>query len=249
MGRNHFLERSRWGRSIIPLAVLLSIGLASVIAITALRTGADTEPPAASDSPTTPESSDEPGPVVPDEDIPEVLVLDTFGSELVSDMWTGFEHDFTGAISAGVEYWSAYTGNLDPDRGEELGEAIYSEAMLADLGADELRAMAIDSRESIGVPAEGELPEGTDLIVAFSNYQTYGYDEDRVNLLLLGEATVYTDDGAPQASPVLYPLVMVWESGDWKIDGFPFGDLDYEALLADPGSLAATELGWRRLTR
>jgi hypothetical protein len=42
---------------------------------------------------------------------------------------------------------------------------------------------------------------------------------------------------------------MVWESGDWKIDGFPFGDLDYQALVADPGSLEATELGWYRLTR
>ncbi|MBO3732757.1 hypothetical protein [Glycomyces niveus] len=181
--------------------------------------------------------------------MPQVLVLDTVGTELVSGMWTGFDHDLTGAVSAGVEYWSAYSGNLDPGRGEELGASIFSESMLAEFDTEGLRAKALDSRESLGIPAEGEVPEGTDLIVAFSNYQTYGYEADRVNLLLLGEATVYVDDGVPQTSPVLAPLVMVWEGGDWKIDGFPFGDLDYQSLVAEPGSLEATELGWFRLTR
>ncbi|MEU5156103.1 hypothetical protein [Glycomyces sp. NPDC021274] len=249
MGRNHFLARSRWGRLVVPLVVLLALGLGGVIALAALQSGDDGAPTAETESSTLTEPSAETSPVVPDEDVPEVLVLDTVGTELVSGMWTGFDHDLTGAVSAAVEYWSAYSANLDPGRGEELGAAIYSESMLADLDAEELRAMALDSRESIGVPAEGEVPEGTDLIVAFSNYQTYGYAADRVNVLLLGEATIYTDDGVPQASPMVYPLVMVWESGDWKIDGFPFGDLDYQALVADPGSLEATELGWYRLTR
>ncbi|WP_157974919.1 hypothetical protein [Glycomyces dulcitolivorans] len=248
MGRNHFLDRSRRGRFTVPVIALLALGLAGVLSVVALRSGGEDAPAAENESPTPTESSAESNSVVPDEDVPEVLVLDTVGTELVSGMWTGFDHDLTGAISAGVEYWSAYSANLDPSRGEALGAVIYSESMLAELDAEALRAMALDSRDEIGVPAEGEVPEGTDLNVAFSNYQTYGHSEDRVNVLLLGEATVY-DDGVPQTSPVLYPLVMVWEGGDWKIDGFPFGDLDYEALLADPGSLEATELGWFRLTR
>ncbi|WP_030157253.1 hypothetical protein [Glycomyces sp. NRRL B-16210] len=249
MGRNNFLARSRSGRLVVPLVVVLVLGLGGILTIAALQSGDDDASAAANQpSPSTGPSA-EASPVVPDQDVPEVLVLDTVGTELVSGMWVGFDHDLTGAISAGVEYWSTYSANLDPDRGEALGAAIFSESMLADLDTEGLRAKALDSRESIGVPAEGEVPEGIDLNVAFSNYQTYGYEADRVNLLLLGEATVYTDDGLPQTSPVLNPLVMVWESGDWKIDGFPFGELDYQSLLADPGSLEATELGWSRLTR
>lgn len=249
MGRNAFLSRSRSGRVIVPLAVLLVLGLGVVVALAALQPENEAAPAAESPSPTSVETSAEEVPSVPDDDVPQVLVLKSAGSQLVSGMWTGFDRDLTGAISAGVEYWSTYSANLDPDRSEALGAAIYSESMLAELDAEALRAMAIDSRDKIGLPAEGEVPEGTDLNVAFSNYQTYGHSEDRVNVLLLGEATVYVDDGAPQTSPVLYPLVMVWESGDWKIDGFPFGDLDYETLMTEPGSLEATELGWYRLTR
>jgi hypothetical protein len=249
MGRNHFLDRSRRGRFTVPVIALLALGLAGVLSVVALRSGGEDAPAAENESPTSTESSAESNSVVPDKDVPEVLVLDTVGTELVSGMWTGFDHDLTGAISAGVEYWSAYSGNLDPSRGQELGAAMFSESMLAEFDTEGLGAKALDSRESIGIPAEGEVPEGTDLIVAFSNYQTYGYEVDRVNLLLLGEATVYVDDGVPQTSPVVTPLVMVWESGDWKIDGFPFGDIDYQALVADPGSLEATELGWYRLTR
>lgn len=249
MGRNHFLERSRWRRLVVPIALLLVLGLGGVIALAALQSADDSAPTAESEPSATTGPSAEASAVVPDQDVPEVLVLDTVGTKLVSGMWTGFDHDLVGAVSAGVEFWSAYSANLDPGRGEELGAAIYSESMLADLDTEELRAMAIDSRESIGIPVEGAVPEGTDLNVAFSNYQTYGYEADRVNVLLLGESTVYIDDGVPQTSPVVYPLVMVWESGDWKIDGFPFGDLDYQSLVADPGSLEATELGWHRLTR
>jgi hypothetical protein len=249
MGRNTFLSRSRSGRVVVPLAVLLVLSLGGAVALAAIHFRDDGSPAAESESPTSAEPGPESGPVVPDQDVPEVLVLDTVGTQLVSGMWTGFDHDLTGAISAGVEYWSAYSGNLDPGRGEELGAVMFSESMLAEFDTEGLGAKALDSRESIGIPAEGEVPEGTDLIVAFSNYQTFGYEADRVNLLLLGEATVYVDDGVPQTSPVVTPLVMVWESGDWKIDGFPFGDLDYQALVADPGSLEAAELGWYRLTR
>lgn len=248
MGRNDFLQRPRRG---ILLAFLAGAVIATILAVVvvALQPGKGSNDPAVAEPETPTGPSTETAPVAPDEEVPEVLVLDSVGTTLVSGMWVGFDHDLTGAISAGVEYWSSYTANLDPDRSEVLGPAIFSESMLADLDADGLRAMAIDSRESIGVPTDGAVPEGTDLIVAFSNYQTYGYDEDHVNLLLLGEATVYLDDGVPQSSPVLYPLVMVWQSGDWKIDGFPFGDLDYQSLVADPGSLEAAELGWKRLTR
>jgi hypothetical protein len=249
MGHNHFLQRSRWGRAAVPLAVLLVLAVGGAIAFAANQAGDEDAPVADSAPPTQAETSAEAVPSVPDDDVPEVLVLESSGTTLVSDMWTGFDRDLVGAISAGVEYWSTYSANLDPDRSEALGAAIYSEGMLAELDAEKLRAMAIDSREKIGIPAEGEVPEGTDLNVAFTNYQVYGHSDDRVNVLLLGEATVYTSDGLPESYPVLYPLIMVWESGDWKIDGFPFGDLDYEALVAEPGSLAATELGWYRLTR
>ena len=166
------------------------------------------------------------------------------GSRVVNDVPLGYPRSTIGAVSAAAAYMTQIASTLDPDRAAAVfrltADPSYPSA--PQQGAQGV----ISEREQLGLPASGPVPAGTSLVFDPAEYQVRDISADRVTVLLLADYVITLPAQGTQTRVGVYPLVMHWAGGDWKILA-PQAGTDYSGLSAPPGSAQAASAGWQRL--
>lgn len=167
------------------------------------------------------------------------------GHRLVDGVATGFPHTLVGAVSAAAEQATQLGSTLDPQRGAAIARVLADPSWTE--AANDYAAGVVKSRVQLGLSASGALPPEAGRALGAVAYQVRGASADQVTVLLLGYLTTSTPAAGTQTRIGVFPAMMRWTSGDWKVE--QGGGGDYDRLMAQPGSAAAKALGWQDLIR
>ncbi|MGH8791219.1 MAG: hypothetical protein ACRDXX_01040 [Stackebrandtia sp.] len=168
------------------------------------------------------------------------------GERTEAGVSVGYPHTTVGAVSAAVEYVSQLTSTLDPDRAVEIADVVVHPD--SELKAEDAAQGPVNTRKDLGLPEEGELPDGVSTVMAPVSYQLRDHADDEMTVLLLAYWTYTPETGEPRTEVAVLPAVMRWNGDDWK--WFTQRDVaDYSDLSADPASDDAKSKGWLGLTR
>lgn len=242
MPDNQFLAKPRRGRQIAIATTVLIAVVAVTVAIT-IWVSQPSKAPQAGPSPTDTPRSNDTG--TPDTDIPDALTVIS-GDKLIDGVSVGYPQNLIGAVSASVEYVSQVGSTLDPDRAEEIGMIVVDPE--AGYDQQDFRKGPVTTRKEMELPTSGKVPSGAGCALAPVGYQTRGISDSQVNVLLLGYATLTYPNGTTDTRVGVYPVVMSWKEGDWKMSPMDTS-IDYSSLAAPLGTDEATAAGWRTLTR
>lgn len=163
------------------------------------------------------------------------------GARWVDGLALGYPDNRSGALSAGLEYTTAYVECLDPDRLRAITRDVAAPG--GRLGGDPV-AVTGSERALIGAPASGPLPAGTALVLTGRMYQLLNFDQHGARLLLMFTMAATGPNAADLAGQVLtLPVQLSWVRGDWKLVAWG-GGAKYRSLIAAPDSTAAYDNGW-----
>ncbi len=156
--------------------------------------------------------------------------------------WTGAAQ---GAISAADEFARDIGSTLDPDTAAAIlrltADPSYSQ------GPQQYAQGVVTTREVLGLPASGPVPDGASAVLQPVEYQLENTAADQVTVLFLTDLDVTLPGQGTQAKVSLFPLRMHWDGGDWKIlPPQPAGD--FASLLTQPGTSQAAAAGWKELS-
>lgn len=170
----------------------------------------------------------------------------TPGSGLVEGISVGYPHTLPGAVSAAVEYWAQHGSNLDPERARTIAQVIADPAWQ---GASETFANgAVNLQKGLGLQGEGDVPAGYSVALAPAGYQLREPANDQVLVLLLSYLTTQTPTTGTKSAVGVFPALMRWVDGDWKMAEFHDGD-QYVPLARTPNTQEAAAAGWKGLMR
>ncbi len=163
------------------------------------------------------------------------------GARWVGGLALGYPDTQSGALSAGLEYTTAYVECLDPTRLRAIAREITAPG--EQIGADPAVVTAGD-RALIGAPASGPLPAGTALVLTGRMYQLRDFAQGQARLLLMFTLMASGPDAPDLSGKVLtLPIHLKWADGDWKLTTWDGGE-GYRSLVAAPDSTAAYDAGW-----
>jgi len=166
------------------------------------------------------------------------------GRELVNGVYLGYPHSTQGAVSAADQFATQLGSTLDPDRVAAVMR------MTADpsypQGPQAFAQGMISTRQGLGLPASGPVPDGASLVLEPVQYQVRDVTPDQVTVLLLSDFVITLPAQGTQTRIAVYPLSMHWAQDDWKI--LAPGSTSYVKLAAEPGSPQAASDGWQELT-
>ena len=166
------------------------------------------------------------------------------GRELVNGVYLGYPHSTQGAVSAADQFATQLGSTLDPDRVAAVMR------MTADpsypQGPQDFAQGMVSTRQGLGLPASGPVPDGASLVLEPVEYQVRDVTPDHVTVLLLSDFQVFLPAQGTQSQVGVYPLRMHWAQDDWKI--LAPGNTSYLKLAAEPGSPQAASDGWQELT-
>ena len=163
------------------------------------------------------------------------------GARWVDGLALGYPDTRSGALSAGLEYTTAFVECLDTGR---LRAVLHDIAAPGEKISADPAAVTRNDRALIGAPTSGPLPAGTALVLTGRMYQLLNFDQHEARLLLL-----FTLAGSGPSAPDLsgkvlaLPARLIWVSGDWKLATWD-GGMNYQAQIAAPDSTAAYDDGW-----
>lgn len=232
---NEFLAGSNRSRRYIIVGAVAATLMAGVIAGWAMRSEPNPEQHDAVSATTSPSAS-----VSPQASGPLRLVP---GERLVDGIRTGFPHSTAGAVSAAVEMWSQKGSTLDPVHAANVGRQMADSSW----GDAEQRFAAgtRDARQQLGLTAEGPVPAGASMVLGPVAYQLREVSADRVTVFLLGYLTTSTPGGQLETKHSVFPTVLRWDGGDWKVSDPGNQSAILTGLVAKPGSPEAKALGWQ----
>ncbi|GAA3132874.1 hypothetical protein GCM10010466_24360 [Planomonospora alba] len=165
----------------------------------------------------------------------------------------GFPRTELGAVSAAAAALEA-AWTLDAARAEQAA-VLYAPPDQQDAAREAARATARGWRETLGLPAEGGLPEGAALRTETIGvqWQTRAHNQVQVSLLVRVTATKGGEDAGPEySSPVAMSVLMVWRpgvrggAGDWVNTPDPLPTVVPQVAL--PGTPEFVTAGWRAVT-
>jgi hypothetical protein len=163
------------------------------------------------------------------------------GTHWVDGLALGYPDTQSGALSAGLEYTTAFVECLDPDRLSAIAREIAAPG--GKIGSDPA-AVAGNDRVLVGAPASGPLPAGTALVLTGRMYQLLDFDQHEAHLLLLYTMAAAGPNAPDLAGKVLVlPVRLSWVGSDWKLATWD-GGAGYRGLIAAPDSAAAYGDGW-----
>ncbi|MFG1878036.1 hypothetical protein ACGFIV_24595 [Sphaerisporangium sp. NPDC049003] len=166
------------------------------------------------------------------------------GTRMVHEVSVGYPHSMLGAVSAAVQYWGQIASTLDPVRASQIGSVVADPAWPNAVA--ELSEGPINSRERLGLPTSGPVPDGASMLLTPVAYQIRQIRTDSVTVLLLGYLQITLPDQESKNRIGVFPLQMHWAAGDWKMPA-PTLSADYSGLEAMPGSEEAAAMGWQPL--
>ena len=166
------------------------------------------------------------------------------GSEEINGVWLGFPHSTIGVVSAAVALTTEVGSTLDPDRAAAVIRMV-ADPSYAD-APQQAASGAVSDRTALGLHASGPVPQGYDLDVSPQEYQVREVSADRATVLLLSDIVATTPGQGTTTKVGVFPVVMHWVQGDWKILPAP-ATTSYAGLTAEPGSAQAASLGWQEL--
>ena len=209
----------------------LAAGLAVAIPLASHHAHADHPEPAPVAAPAGP--SPQPGDAGP--------VTLVSGTRWVDGLAVGYPDTRSGALSAGLEYTTAFVECLDPDR---LRAVLHDIAAPGEKIAADPVTVTRNDRALIGAPASGPLPAGTALVLTGRMYQLLAFDRHGARVLLLF-TLVASGPNAPDLSGkvLALPAQLSWVGGDWKLATWD-GGTNYQTQVAAPDSTAAYDDGW-----
>lgn len=166
------------------------------------------------------------------------------GQELVNGVYLGYPHSTQGAVSAADQFATQLGSTLDPDRVAAVMR------MTADpsypQGPQDFGQGMTSTRQALGLPASGPVPDGASLVLEPVEYQLRDVTPDQVTVLLLSDFVTTLPDQGTQTRVGVYPLRMHWAQDDWKI--LAPDNASYLKLAVEPGSTEAASDGWQELT-
>lgn len=174
------------------------------------------------------------------------LIVLIRGARLVNGISVGYPHTEIGAVSAAVEYLSQACSTLDSDRAAAIGRLVGDGAPGA--SPDDFAQGPVNTRRYLGLPLSGPLPANASVVLGPVAFQLRDTTADRSLVLLLGYLTTSSPQKGMLSRLGVFPVRMVWQDEDWKITRLA-DTTDYRPLTTQPGSLHATDLGWREMTR
>ncbi|HZR50392.1 MAG TPA: hypothetical protein VFB06_12820 [Streptosporangiaceae bacterium] len=167
------------------------------------------------------------------------------GRELVNGVRLGYPHTAQGAISAADEFARDIGSALDPDTAAAIlrltADPSYSQ------GPQRYAQGVVTTREVLGLPASGPVPDGASAVLQPVEYQLKYLAADQVTVLFLTDLDVTLPGQGTQAKVSLFPLRMHWARGDWKIL-LPRPAGDFSSLLTEPDTSQAAAAGWKELS-
>jgi hypothetical protein len=177
--------------------------------------------------------------------VPSGAVSLVQGARLADGIEVGYPHTAVGAVSASAEYLDAVASTLDPD---------YAASVMRVAGdpgnnalASDLAASTVKLRADLQLPTSGPLA----LPVAFQTtaqmYQLRTATADDVLVLLLTDSTFINARGGMAQTTGVFPVLMHWTGGDWKLESIGGAGQDYSGLAATPDTQAAAAQGWLAL--
>ncbi|WP_194904789.1 hypothetical protein [Catenulispora rubra] len=169
------------------------------------------------------------------------------GANLVNGMYVGYPHTAVGAVSAAVEFWTQIGSTLDPDRAAAVGRLTADPAWTT--APADLAKGPIATRKALGLPASGQVPSGSSVVLSPVQYQVRSQGTDEDSVLLLCDYTTSTPDAGTQTRIGVFPITLHWAAADWKVTDTTADTTDYSSLSATPGSAQATANGWQDFTR
>ncbi|MBG0814456.1 hypothetical protein [Planomonospora sp. ID82291] len=162
----------------------------------------------------------------------------------------GFPRTELGAASAAAAALeTAWT--LDSAQAEQAA-VLYAPPEQQDDARKAAAATVRGWRETIGLPADGKLPEGAALRTETIAVQWHRRAQDQVQVSLLVRVTATKgteDDGPAYSSPVAMSVLMVWHptvrsgAGDWVNTPDPLPTVVPQVSL--PGTPEFTAAGWK----
>ena len=174
----------------------------------------------------------------PEDDGPIALVP---GARWIDGLAFGYPDTQSGALSAGLEYTTAFVECLDPVRLRAIVREITAPGEQP--GADPEVVTAGD-RALIGAPTSGPLPAGTALVLTGRMYQLRDFAQGQARLLLMFTMMASGPDAPDLSGKVLtLPIRLKWADSDWKLTSWDGGE-GYRSLVAAPDSTAAYDAGW-----
>ncbi|MEV6527120.1 hypothetical protein AB0M43_34840 [Longispora sp. NPDC051575] len=169
------------------------------------------------------------------------------GERTVEGISVGYPHSTAGAVSAAAEYMAQIGSTLDPERAKTIARVVADPSFAG--AVDYFAKGPVNTRTSLGLPAEGPLPAGASVVLGPAAYQLRNLAEDSAVVLLLGFHTASTPDGGVKPKVGVYPLEMHWDGSDWKILQPKIAlQNDYSSLAAQPGTSEAAAKGWLELS-
>ncbi|TVL91288.1 hypothetical protein CD790_18810 [Streptomyces sp. SAJ15] len=138
----------------------------------------------------------------------------------------GFPHTTEGAVAMLVET-NATEAKGDQSMADELMGTFESYTSKADQTAEnreKAKAHALKSdqalRRSLGIPAKGEMPEGSYVRATVLGFQIVESSSDEVSVWMLSRVTLRRGERAREDGSYTRNLLAAqWEDGDWKVTG------------------------------
>ncbi|MCT9929694.1 hypothetical protein N5079_05600 [Planotetraspora sp. A-T 1434] len=166
----------------------------------------------------------------------------------------GFPRTELGAVSAAAAALEA-AWTLDAAQAEQAA-VLYAPPEQREAARNGARAAVRGWRETLGLPSEGDLPEGAALRTQTIGVQWQARAEDQVQVCVLVQVTATkgtTDTGPVYSSPYAMSLLMKWlphmrgtNQGDWVNIPDPTPPAVPAAAL--PGTPQFAAAGWKPLT-
>ena len=246
---NQFLTTPRPGRNRLLVAVaalLLAFGLGFAVRLlphrnspqntTAASPGTTTAMIAGPGGSTAPSGSSDP--IAPPSPGPMRLVR---GSRAERGIGVGYPHTLTGAVSASVEFTTAFTSNLDLQRAVDVGTLVTD----GSFGAPEVFTQGpVGLRKLIGVATSGPVPIGASAVSSPAAYQVRDITNDSVTVLVLAFYTLRSEVVGYKSYIAVFPSRVVWNGEDWKLNRRPDNSPEFAELRLQPGSAEAAAAGW-----
>jgi hypothetical protein len=164
------------------------------------------------------------------------------GERTVDGVQVDYPLSVAGAVSAAIEYWTRLGSTLDPGEARKIGRRVAVRSWTS--AGDDLATATSNTRRRLGVPGTGPLPPGTSVSLGPVAFQLRDETAKQVTVLLLGYLITTTPASGTQSQLGVFPAVMRFDGGDWRITNDSGGD-NYARLAAAPGSDQARTLGWR----
>ena len=167
------------------------------------------------------------------------------GSQMVNGVRLGYPHTIQGAVSAADEFARDIGSTLDPDTAAAIlrltADPSYPQ------GPQQYAQGVITTREVLGLPASGPVPDGASAVLQPVEYQLRDVSADQATVILLTDLDITLPGQSTAAKVSLFPLQMHWADGDWKILA-PQQTGDLGSLLTQPGTSQAAKAGWQELS-